>query len=53
MAGEIVTGLLYYDDGLEEMHDLNNIVDRPLGSVPYEKLCPGQSALKKLQDNFR
>jgi 2-oxoglutarate ferredoxin oxidoreductase subunit beta len=53
MAGEIVTGLLYYDDSQQEMHDLSKIVDRPLSSIDYKDLCPGQSVLQNLQHSFR
>jgi 2-oxoglutarate ferredoxin oxidoreductase subunit beta len=52
-AGEIVTGLLYYDDSLKEMHDLSNIVEKPLSQVGYDKLCPGDDALQKIQDVWR
>jgi 2-oxoglutarate ferredoxin oxidoreductase subunit beta len=52
-AGEIVTGLLYYDDSLKEMHDLSNIVDEPLSKVDYAKLCPGNDALQALQNVWR
>jgi 2-oxoglutarate ferredoxin oxidoreductase subunit beta len=53
MAGEIITGLLYYDDSQHEMHDLSKIVDQPLSSLDYADLCPGQSVLQELQNNFR
>ena len=52
-AGEIVTGLLYYDDALPEMHDLNEIVDKPLAEIPHETLCPGSDALQALQNAWR
>ena len=52
-AGEVITGLLYYDDGLKEMHDMNNVVDEPLSQVDYVKLCPGDEALQELQNIWR
>ncbi len=52
-AGEIVTGLLYYDDDLREMHDLANVVDAPLSKVDHADLCPGNDALQALQDIWR
>ena len=52
-AGEIVTGLLYYNEGLQEMHDLNQIVNEPLSEVGHEKLCPGNAALRDLQKSWR
>ena len=45
-AGEVITGLLYYDDSLKEMHDLNNVVDEPLSRIDYGKLCPGDGPAK-------
>jgi len=53
MAGEIITGLLYYDDGQKEMHDLSKIVDEPLSRLDPKDLCPGQAALQDLQRSFR
>jgi len=52
-AGEIVTGLLYHDDTLKEMHDLSNIVDEPLSTIDHAKLCPGNDKLQALQDVWR
>lgn len=52
-AGEIVTGLLYIDEGDPDMHGLNNTTRVPLNEVPYESLCPGPDALEALQRRFR
>jgi 2-oxoglutarate ferredoxin oxidoreductase subunit beta len=52
-AGEIATGLLYYNDSLKEMLELGNVVDEPLSRVDYSKLCPGNDALQALQDVWR
>lgn len=52
-AGEVITGLLYYDDSLQEMHDLSQIVDEPLSTVAHETLCPGDEALQELQKSWR
>jgi 2-oxoglutarate ferredoxin oxidoreductase subunit beta len=51
--GEIVTGLLYIDEGDPDMHGVNGTVAEPLTRLPYEQLCPGQDALRKLQQRFR
>ncbi|HZS94462.1 MAG TPA: 2-oxoacid:ferredoxin oxidoreductase subunit beta [Chloroflexota bacterium] len=51
-SGEIVTGLLYVDDSVGDMHEINQTVAMPLNAVPYEKLCPGADALEKLQERF-
>ncbi len=52
-AGEVITGLLYYDDSLKEMHDLSNIVHEPLSRIEHSKLCPGDEALQSLQNIWR
>jgi 2-oxoglutarate ferredoxin oxidoreductase subunit beta len=52
-SGEVPVGLLYLDEGGVEMHQGANTVDTPLTRVPFEELCPGSSALQKLQEGFR
>jgi len=51
--GEIVTGLLFLDESVPDLHEMNNTTATPLTQVPYEKLCPGSAALSRLQDDFR
>src|SRR5690348_1916720 len=51
--GEVVTGLLYLDENVPDLHELNHTVDVPLTRVPYEKLCPGIEALAQLQEDYR
>jgi 2-oxoglutarate ferredoxin oxidoreductase subunit beta len=51
--GEIVTGLLYVDETVSDLHEMNNTSEVPLARLPYEKLCPGQAALESLQEEFR
>ena len=51
--GEIVTGLLYIDESVPDLHELNETPDTALIKVPYEKLCPGSAALDKLQEDFQ
>src|SRR5690606_25985371 len=52
-AGEVPTGLLYVSESGAAMHDLEGTVARPLVDLPFEELCPGASALEKLQERFR
>jgi 2-oxoglutarate/2-oxoacid ferredoxin oxidoreductase subunit beta len=52
-AGEVVTGLLYIDEGAPDMHDVNRTVDRPLVEIPFKELCPGRAALDALMEEFR
>ena len=52
-ANEIVTGLLYVDESVADLHELNHTPESSLVSIPYDRLCPGSSALEELQRNFR
>jgi len=51
--GVIVTGLLYLDESVGDMHETNRTTDVPLVRVPFEKLCPGAEELSRLQEGFR
>ena len=51
--GEVVTGLLYVDENVPDLHEMNQSSDVPLTRLPYKKLCPGSAALDKLQADFR
>jgi len=51
--GEVLTGVLYVDETMPDLHEMNNTPEIPLTEVPYEKLCPGAEALEKLQDEYR
>jgi 2-oxoglutarate ferredoxin oxidoreductase subunit beta len=51
--GEILTGLLFVDESVADLHEMNNTPDEPLATLPYEKLCPGSEELAKLQREFR
>jgi 2-oxoglutarate ferredoxin oxidoreductase subunit beta len=51
--GELVTGLLYLEEGSPDMHGINRTVGRPLAELPYQELCPGNAALQALLDEFR
>jgi 2-oxoglutarate/2-oxoacid ferredoxin oxidoreductase subunit beta len=51
--GEVVTGLLYLDQSVPDMHEMNKTTEGALTKVPYQKLCPGAAALDRLQDDFR
>ena len=51
--GEVVTGILFADEGVPDLHELSRTPDKPLVDVPYEKLCPGSAALDQLMNEFR
>ncbi len=45
-AGEVVTGLLYLEEGAPDMHGINRTVARPLAELSHQELCPGNAALQ-------
>src|ERR1700678_1315472 len=51
--GEVVTGLLYLDESVPDLHEMNKTTNIALTKVPYQKLCPGAAALQRLQEDFR
>jgi 2-oxoglutarate ferredoxin oxidoreductase subunit beta len=51
--GEIATGVLYVNEAGAELHELNHTPDESLASLPYDKLCPGNDELARLQEDFR
>jgi 2-oxoglutarate ferredoxin oxidoreductase subunit beta len=51
--GEIVTGLLFIDEQAPDLHEANNTSAAPLSRIPFERLCPGSTALDRLQEEFR
>ena len=51
--GEVVTGLLYIDEGSLDMHAQAETIPEPLTTLPFDKLCPGNAELQKLQQRFR
>jgi 2-oxoglutarate/2-oxoacid ferredoxin oxidoreductase subunit beta len=51
--GEVATGLLFVDETVNDLHELNKTSETPLTRIPFEKLCPGAEALERLQEEFR
>jgi 2-oxoglutarate ferredoxin oxidoreductase subunit beta len=51
--GEIATGLLFVDETVADLHEMNQTAQTALSRMPYEKLCPGAAALEELQEDFR
>ena len=51
--GEVVTGLLYVDESVPDLHELNQTPPVALSKLPYEKLCPGAAELERMQEEFR
>jgi 2-oxoglutarate ferredoxin oxidoreductase subunit beta len=52
-SGEVVTGVLFADENVPDMHEMNRTPTRALVDIPYEALCPGSAALEQLQNEFR
>ena len=51
--GEIATGLLYVDPAADDLHGYLKTADRPLNEMNEDILCPGSSALEKLNASLR
>ena len=51
--GEVVTGLLYVDESVPDLHELSGSPDTALSKMSYEKLCPGSKVLDELQGEYR
>jgi 2-oxoglutarate ferredoxin oxidoreductase subunit beta len=52
-AGEIVTGLLYFDAEPEDIHSHLNTVATPLNGLGESELCPGSAALEAINETYR
>jgi 2-oxoglutarate ferredoxin oxidoreductase subunit beta len=51
--GEVVTGLLYINAELPDMHKIYGTSKTPMKDLGFEKLNPGSDALAKLQSRMR
>jgi 2-oxoglutarate/2-oxoacid ferredoxin oxidoreductase subunit beta len=51
--GEVVTGLLYVDSDPQDLHAHLNTVKSPFNSLREVELCPGSSALEKINASLR
>jgi 2-oxoglutarate ferredoxin oxidoreductase subunit beta len=50
---EVVTGVLFADESVPDLHEMNRTPPTPLVNLPYETLCPGALELQQLQNEFR
>ena len=50
---EVATGLLFIDEDGADMHAVAKTVATPLVELPFEMLCPGQTALQALMEKYR
>jgi len=51
--GEVVTGLMFIDESIPDMHEVFETSGRALTRFGFEELNPGSAALKKLQNRMR
>jgi 2-oxoglutarate ferredoxin oxidoreductase subunit beta len=51
--GEVVTGLLYIDQNVFDMHTQSRTVKTPLKDMKFKKLNPGSEALAELQKGMK
>lgn len=51
-SGEVLTGLIYVNDEMKELHDLLNTTDTPLNKLEQDVLCPGSSVLGEINGLF-
>src|SRR5258708_8922553 len=47
----IATGLLYVDESVADLHEMNQTARTALSRMPYEKLCPDAAALEGLRED--
>jgi len=52
-AGELVTGLLYIEDGANDLHAHLGTSDVPLNTLSEVELCPGADALEVVNGEYR
>src|SRR6202167_6115151 len=52
-SGEVVTGVLFADESVPDLHEMNQTPQTALVDLPYERLCPGALELQQLQNEFR
>ena len=55
MRGEglVVTGLLFIDEHLPELHEISHTARTPLKDLDYATLSPGRAALEELQSRMK
>ena len=51
--GEIVTGLLYVDPTVHDLHAHLNTVETPLNALAEGELCPGSAMLERINASLR
>jgi len=52
-AGELVTGLLYVEEGAADLHTHLGTIEGPLNKLTEKALCPGAAALEVVNGEYR
>jgi 2-oxoglutarate ferredoxin oxidoreductase subunit beta len=50
---EVVTGILFADENVPDLHEMSHTPQTALVNLPWETLCPGAQQLEQLQHEFR
>jgi 2-oxoglutarate/2-oxoacid ferredoxin oxidoreductase subunit beta len=50
---QILTGILFFKEGIEDTHEMIKTSQRPLNSLQQEELCPGNATLEKIMEGYR
>ncbi|MFH2058930.1 MAG: 2-oxoacid:ferredoxin oxidoreductase subunit beta [Pseudomonadota bacterium] len=51
--GQILTGILHFNEALQDTHDILEITDTPLNALTEKDLCPGNQILTKICEKYR
>ena len=52
-TGEVLTGVLYVEEGAPTLVDRLNLIDQPLTTLPESRVRPGPEALAQVMEEFR
>ena len=50
--GKLLTGLLYFDESSEDLHETLNLTKTPLNQLKQDELCPGEKVLEKINESL-
>jgi 2-oxoglutarate ferredoxin oxidoreductase subunit beta len=51
--GQVITGLLFINEGLPDLHGISNTAKMPMKDFKYRDLNPGSAALSELQQGMK
>ncbi len=51
--GQILTGILHVNEGLQDTHEIMGTTDAPLNTLTEKELCPGNDVLQKMMGAYR